>query len=158
MYLSTLLGTFAMTANTAFASYAIVHNNCNFTIWVTSVQLRRSPIQRLAPGENYSEEQKVSQNGVGSAVQVLKSEVGLYTGAPILTMAYSLVPEDALYYSLSTANGFDFNGDRLRIHNTNGLHVEEIVWTGEPKPDYTAAYKGDADLTLELCDNFIEKA
>jgi len=147
-----------MAANTAFASYSIVHNNCNYTVWVTSVQTNRTPIQKILSGGQYIEPQNVAQNGVGTSVQVLKSEDGLYTGKPILTMAYSLIPNDTLYYSLSSANGFGFKGEKLRVHNTAGIAVEEIVWLGEPKPDYTAAYKGNADLTLELCEKFLEKA
>jgi len=158
MHLSTFIGTFVVAVNTAFASYSIVHNNCNFTVWITSVQKNRTPTQKILPGRQYIEPQNVAQNGVGTSVQVLKSEDGLYTGKPILTMGYSLVPNNTIYYSLSSVNGFDFKGEKLRIHNTAGVSVEEIVWLGEPKPDYTAAYKGNADLALELCDKFLEKA
>ncbi|CAE7178701.1 hypothetical protein CFE70_005920 [Pyrenophora teres f. teres 0-1] len=158
MHLSTLVASVAMLANTALAAYATVHNNCNFTVWVTSVQTDQTPVQMVLPTGKYVETLKEAKNGVGVAVQVLKSQAGLYTGKPILTMAYSLVPNDAIYYSLSTANGFDFTGEKLRIHNAAGVPLEEIVWVGEPKPDHTAVYHGTADLNLELCDVLLEKA
>ncbi|EDU45192.1 Bys1 family protein [Pyrenophora tritici-repentis] len=156
MRLSTLVATVAMFANTALAAYATVYNNCKFTVFVTSVQTDQSPVQMILPKGLYVETMKVAKNGVGVAVQVMKSQDGLYNGKPVLTMAYSLDPKAGLYYSLSTAHGFDFKGENLRIHNSGGAPLEQIVWVGEPKPDYSAIYHGTADLNLNLCDTFVE--
>ncbi|KAF1834373.1 hypothetical protein BDW02DRAFT_498520 [Decorospora gaudefroyi] len=157
MRVPALAATVALAANTAFAiSTASVHNKCNFPVWVTSVSDIQGEAKMLAPGSYYTETQQTAQDGVGTAIKITRTETGLYTSAPVLIFGYSYKEHAQLYYGLSTAFGFDFWDQKLRIHNTDGLHVEEIIWMGEPKPDYTAAFLGAADLTLELCDDFAQ--
>lgn len=148
-----LIGTLALSASMAFAAQAKVHNNCGFPVWVNSVQGKAGLVQKVASGYTFSEEQKPTDNGIGVSVQITMYEDGRSNNDPILIMGYSWDKHAGLYYSLSTVKGFDFWGRKLRIHNTEGKPLEEIVWMGEPEPDYTAAYlNGEADITLELCD------
>jgi hypothetical protein len=98
------------------------------------------------------------EDGVGTAIKITKTEAGLWTKEPVLTFGYSYKKDAYIYYDLSTIYGFDFQGKKLRIHNTDGKKVEEIVWVGEPKLNNTAAYLGEADLTLELCDDFAQRS
>ncbi|EUC37495.1 hypothetical protein COCCADRAFT_22870 [Bipolaris zeicola 26-R-13] len=155
MYLPTLLTSLSLSASTALAAQAKVHNKCDFPVWVTSVQGQAGQTQNIPPGSTFSEEQRNPDRGTGVSIQVTTTEPGPNNPQPILILGYSWSNVTGLYYSLSTVNGFAFKGKKLRIHNTEGKPVEQILWYGEPKPDYTAAYlKGEADITLELCDDF----
>ena len=61
----------------------------------------------------------------------------------------------SFFLDVDVSNGFAFEGEKLRIHSTEGKALREIVWMGKPEGDYTAAYlEGEADITLELCDDF----
>jgi hypothetical protein len=160
MYLPTLLTSLALAASTALAApttapNAIVHNKCDYPVYVTSVSAdSQEQTQVIAPGHQFYKTQ-----GSGISIKVTKTEKGLYTGKPVLLFSHSYQPQLGLYYDLNHVNGFDFSGEKLRIHNAEGLPVEEIVWVGEPKPAYTEAYLGGpADLTLELCDDTAQSA
>ncbi|KAH7562255.1 hypothetical protein BM1_01775 [Bipolaris maydis] len=145
----------SLSASTALAAQAKVHNKCDFAVWVTSVQGQAGPPQNITSGSTFSEAQRSPDRGTGVSIQVTTTEPGPNNPQPILILGYSWSNVTGLYYSLSTVNGFAFKGKKLRVHNTDGKPVEQILWYGEPKPDYTAAYlKGEADITLELCDDF----
>jgi hypothetical protein len=153
MHFPTLVGTLALTANTAFAAYSIVNNKCHYPVWVSSVQQTRTELQKIPPGGTWLEPQKVAKDGTGVNVQIITSEQGYPAGTPILNMQYSW--GEGLWYGLSSTNGKAFEGEKLRIHNTDGLPVREIVWIGDHRPEGTEAYPyGEANLTLELCDDF----
>ena len=161
MFLSTLLASLALAASTAsaaptIAGYAAVHNKCDFPVYVTSVSTTQRATQKIAPGTSYSESQSPVFGGVGTAIKITTSENAIYNNSPVLTFGYSYTPQVGIYYSLgwTPAFGYDFSGKKIRIHNTDGLPVQEIVWNGVAQPDNTAAYLGDANLTLELCDDF----
>jgi hypothetical protein len=158
MRLPTILATIALTANTALAAYSVVHNKCDFPVWVTSVGKQVGQTTKLSPGEWKTEAQIPQEDNVGRAIKITKSEKDLWESKPVLTFAYSYKKDTHIYYDLSSAYGFDFQGKKIRIHNTQGKPVEEIVWVGEPKENHTAAYMGEADLTLELCDDFVQRA
>lgn len=158
MHMSTIVGGLALSASTAFAAHAVVRNKCGFPVYVTSVQTSQDPIQKILPRGIFSEDQKPVVNRTGVAVKIAKAEADLAKVAPVLVMAYSWSEQSGLYYSLSTQDGFNFKGEKIRIHNPEGKPLEEIVWVGEPKPARTAAYLGgEADLTLELCDDFAKR-
>ncbi|USP81436.1 uncharacterized protein yc1106_08710 [Curvularia clavata] len=157
MFLPALTSALALSTRAAPDPYAKVHNKCSFPVWVSSVQNTAGPTQMLLSGNTFSEVQRNPENGTGVSIQVTTTVDGAHTKAPILIMGYSWDNRTGLYYSLSTVNGFSFWGQKLRIHNTEGKAVQEIVWVGEPKGEYTAVYlKGEADITLELCDDFAE--
>ncbi|KAF1944806.1 hypothetical protein EJ02DRAFT_463892 [Clathrospora elynae] len=157
MRLQAFFATVALAASTALAANSKVHNKCDFPVWVTPVSHISGQTAEVAPGGRFSTKQSVSVNNTGTAIKVTQSEMGLYTGKPVLSLMYSYAP-NALYYGIGQDHGFDFWGKKIRIHNEDGLPVPEIVWNGEPKPDFTAAYlDGEADLTLELCDDFVER-
>lgn len=153
MHIPTLIGSLALTANTAFAAYSIVNNKCHYPVWVSSVQTTRSELQKIQPGDTWSEKQKLAEDGTGVNIQVVNSEDAFGTSKPILNMQYSY--GGGLWYSLSSAVGLAFVDEKVRIHNTDGLPVQEIVWIGDHRPENVASYpKGEANLTLELCDDF----
>ncbi|RYN24935.1 hypothetical protein AA0112_g8743 [Alternaria arborescens] len=153
MRIPTLIGSLALTANTAFAAYSIVNNKCHYPVWVSSVQTTRSELQKIQPGDTWSEKQKFAEDGTGVNIQVVNSEDAFGTSKPILNMQYSY--GGGLWYSLSSAVGPAFVDEKVRIHNTDGLPVQEIVWIGDHRPENVASYpKGEANLTLELCDDF----
>jgi hypothetical protein len=161
MFLPTLLASLALAASTTsaaptIAGYAAVRNKCDFPVYVTSVSTTQRATQKIAPGTSYSESQSTMLGGVGTAIKITTSENGLNNNSPVLTFGYSYTPQEGIYYSLGwTQNlGYDFWGKRVRIHNTDGLPVPEIVWNGAPQPDHTTAYLDDVNLTLELCDDF----
>jgi hypothetical protein len=156
MYLPTLLATLALAASTASAApttapQAIIHNKCDFPVYVTSVDPHgQEETQVITSGNRFYDTQ-----GSGITIKVTKTVNGLYTNSPVLSFSHTYQPQAGLYYDLSTDYGFNFSGEKLRIHNADGLPVEEIVWVGQPKPVRTAAYLGgEANLTLELCDDF----
>lgn len=157
MFLPALTSALALSTRTVPDPQAKVHNKCPFPIWVTSVQNTAGPIQFLPSGATFSEVQRNPENGTGVSIQITTSVDGAQTKAPILIMGYSWDNRTGLYYSLNTVNGFAFWGQKIRIHNTEGKAVQEIVWVGQPKGEYTAAYlKGEADISLEVCDDFAE--
>jgi hypothetical protein len=156
MYLPTLLASLALAASTASAApmtgpQGIVHNKCDFPIYVTADDANgQDGTQIITPGHNFYKTQ-----APGIAIKVTKTVDGLTSGAPVLIFGLSYTPESGVYYSLNHLGPYDFSGDKVRIHNAGSLPVEEIVWNGSPQPPHTAAYLGGpADLTLELCDDF----
>jgi hypothetical protein len=165
MLATTLLATLALAAGSASAApmltgTAEVHNKCDYPVYVTSVSGSQKPTQKILPGHSYYEPQSTALGGVGVAIKITKSEGGLYRREPVTIFGYSYNPQGGIYYSLGYTPefGYGFQGEKLRIHNTEGLPVQEIVWNGEAKPDYTATYLGDANLTLELCDDYALRA
>jgi len=152
MYFSTLLVILAVTANTGLAGVTNVHNKCDFDVWVTSVGVTQSDTKKLSPRDYWNEKQFLESPGVGTAIKITRSATGLYDNKPVLQLSYSYDAGKSIYYGLSSLNGFDFGGKKLRVHGTEGKNVEQIVWNGEPMPDQTLEYNGNTDLTLELCD------
>jgi hypothetical protein len=152
MHLTTLLVTLAVAGSTAVAGVTNVHNKCDFDVWVTSVGVTQSDTKKLAPRNYWNEKQFLEGPGVGTAIKITRTATGLYENKPVLHLSYSYNAGKNIFYDLSTHNGFDFWGEKLRVHGSEGKEVEQIVWDGEPKPNHTAAYNGETDLTLELCD------
>ncbi len=109
-------------------------------MYVTSVSSTIGATDQLVAGEYWSEEQYY--NGTGTAIKITLTQDGLWTNKPVLVFAYTYQPNEPIYYSLSTANGFDFNGDLIQLLGTYE-NVTSIVWEGEPGPDHTVAYDGE---------------
>ena len=152
MHLPTFLATLALTASTALAGVSNVHNGCDFDVFITSVGISQSDTKKISPGIYWNEEQIIESGGIGTAVKITRTDDGLWANKPVLHFSYSYDIGQTIYYDLSTHNGFDFWGKKLRIHGAEGKDVTEIVWNGEPKPNHTLVYVGDTDLTLELCE------
>ncbi|KAF2849855.1 hypothetical protein T440DRAFT_118288 [Plenodomus tracheiphilus IPT5] len=150
MHFSTLLTTITLTASTALAGTSFVHNNCGYDVYITSVGTKPGVTKKLGNNSWWSEKQYYE--GVGTAIKITSTATGLWEGKPVLHLSYTYDAGKSIYYDLSTAYGFDFAGKKLRVHGPEGKKVEEIVWEGEPKPNHTAVYFGDTNLTLELCE------
>lgn len=150
MRLSAMIGTVALMASSALAGTCFVHNKCESAVWVTSVGATTGNTTMVPNGTYYSEKQYFE--GVGTAIKITTTEKGLYDGQAVLHFSYTYAQNKSLYYDLSSINGFNFTGETLRVHGPDGGSVEEIVWKGEPKPNHTAVFWGETNLTLELCD------
>lgn len=149
-FLVMAVGTAAAMASSALAGTSFVHNKCDFDVWVTSVGATTGETTQVPNGTYYSEKQYFEK--VGTAIKITKTQQGLYDGKPVLHFSYTYAQNRSIYYDLSSINGFDFTGKKLRIHGPEGGHIEEIEWDGEPKPNHTAVFLGDTNLTLELCE------
>ncbi|CAO2655862.1 Nn.00g046650.m01.CDS01 [Neocucurbitaria sp. VM-36] len=141
--------TLVLTASTALAAATIVTNKCDFDVWVTSVSTTTGETKKITPTSSYTEGQYF--DGTGTAIKVTRSENGLWQNKPVLTFAYSYTKGGPIYYDLSSHSGFDFWGKKLTIKGEQGKGAEEVTWDGTPKPNHTAAYWGETDLTLTLC-------
>lgn len=150
MHLSTLFATLTLTASTAFAGTSYVHNKCGFDVYITSVGSTMSETKKLGNNSYWSEKQYLED--VGTAIKITTSATALYEAKPVLHFSYTYTKGVSIYYDLSTTYGFDFEDKKLRLHGPEDKDVEEIVWDGEPKPNHTAVYFGDTNLTLELCE------
>ncbi|KAI8935332.1 hypothetical protein NX059_007917 [Plenodomus lindquistii] len=150
MRLSALIASITLMAGTALAGTTFVHNKCGFDVYVTSVGATTSETMKLTNTSYWSEKQYFE--GIGTAIKITTSPNALWESKPVLHFSYTYTKNVSIYYDLSTAFGFDFAGDKLRVHGPEGKNVEEIVWDGEPKPNHTAVFFGDTSLTLELCD------
>ncbi|KAJ4371483.1 hypothetical protein N0V83_004700 [Neocucurbitaria cava] len=149
MRLTPLFTTLALTASSALASYTIVHNKCDFDVWVTTVSTTTGKTTKVIPTASYTEPQYF--DNTGTAIKITRSEKGLWTSAPVLTLAYTYTKGGPIYYDLSSSLGFDFWGKKLTVKGEDGKGVEELTWDGTPKPNHTAAYWGETSLTLTLC-------
>jgi hypothetical protein len=69
----------------------------------------------------------------------------------VLHFSYSYKAGESIYYGISTNLGFDFGGDKIVLHGDQP-DAPEIVWNGEPKPDFTAGFlKGELNLEFTMC-------
>ncbi|KAF1845370.1 uncharacterized protein K460DRAFT_281718 [Cucurbitaria berberidis CBS 394.84] len=149
MRLTTFLATLVLTASTAFAGVTIVTNKCDFDVWVTSVSTTTGPTKKIASNSSYTEGQYF--DGTGTAIKVTRAEKGLWQGKAVLIFAYSYTKGGPIYYDLSSHSGFDFWGKKLTVQGQQGKGAEVLTWEGTPKPNHTAVYWGETDLTLTLC-------
>lgn len=140
----------AIAANNVLAGNSLVHNLCDFPVWVTSVASTQSPTTKLPSGQWWSQGQY--EDEVGTAIKITRSARGLYEGKPVLHFSYTYHEGKDIYYDLSTHAGFDFQGEKITITGgDDNDDVEVITWNGKPKPNRTAVYEGDTDLILTLC-------
>ncbi|KAJ4316784.1 hypothetical protein N0V94_005276 [Neodidymelliopsis sp. IMI 364377] len=149
MRFSTVISSLALAATTLAAPSAIVHNNCDFSIFVTSVGSTSGNTTEVRPDTLWTEEEYFQ--GVGTAIKVTRSAAALWTAKPTLHFSYTYNKGKNIYYGLSTAYGFDFWGQNITITGDKGKDVPSIEWDGAPQPDRTLAYFGETGLTLEVC-------
>lgn len=144
------LAIIAIAANNVLAGTSLVHNQCDFDVWVTSVATTQGPTTKLPPGQYWSQGQYEEE--VGTAIKITRSAKGLWEDKPVLHFSYTFHEGKDIYYDLSTHSGFDFVGKKITITGgDDNDDVVEITWNGKPKPNRTVVYEGDTDLILTLC-------
>ncbi|PSN60961.1 hypothetical protein BS50DRAFT_593313 [Corynespora cassiicola Philippines] len=151
MHLSTLLPSLALAAP-ALCKRAIVINNCDFPVWLTSTNSHASFPPKLIPSNGtWSEEQKFDGR-TGQAIAITRKDQ--YSANPTLTFGYTFrkeVPD--YYYDIGTTYGFDFENRTVTLRGEDHLPVPDITWNGAPKAQDTKRYIGLTDLVLTLCDD-----
>jgi hypothetical protein len=149
MHSSTIFSGLALAATALAAPSIVVHNNCDFDIFVTSVGTTAGNTTKVQPDTLWTEEEYFS--GIGTAIKVTRSAAALWTAKPTLHFSYTYNKGQSIYYDLSSAYGFDFWGQNLTIKGDKDKNVPTIEWDGEPQPNHTLSYFGETGLTLEVC-------
>jgi hypothetical protein len=150
MRFATYLTTLALTANSALAAMNLIHNKCDFDVWFSSVGSHNPDSPTLLAAGDYITEAQY-YDGTGTALKFTREPEGLWTGQPVLHFSYSYKAGESIYYGISTNLGFDFGGDKIVLHGDQP-DAPEIVWNGEPKPDFTAGFlKGELNLEFTMC-------
>lgn len=149
MHFSTILSGFALAATALAAPSVVVHNSCDFDIFVTSVGQTTGNTTKVQPDTLWTEEEYFS--GVGTAIKIGQTAAALWTAKPTLHLSYTYSKGKSLYYDLSTTYGFDFGGENITVKGDKDKNVQPIVWYGAPGPVHTYVFFGETGLTLELC-------
>lgn len=149
MHFSSILAGLALAATTLAAPSIVVHNNCDFSIFVTSVGATVGNTTEIRPDTLWTEEEYFQ--GIGTAIKITKTSNGLWTAKPALQLSYTYAKGQDIYYDLSTAYGFDFWGQNITVRGDKGKDVPSIDWNGAPQPNHTLVYSGETGLTLEVC-------
>ena len=149
MHFSTLLNSLALAATALAAPSIVVHNNCDYSVFVTSVSVTTGNTIELRPDNFWTEEEYFQ--GTGTAIKVTKTSDGLWTAKPALQLGYTYNKGQNIYYDLSTAYGYDFWGQNVTVRGDKGKDVPSIDWYGVPKPNRTLVFVGETGLTLEVC-------
>lgn len=149
MRFSTVVTGLAIAATTLATPSVIVHNNCDFDIFVTSVGKTTGNTTKVQPDTLWTEEEYFQD--IGTAIKIGRSAAALWTAKPTLHLSYTYTKGVSLYYDLSTAYGFDFWGKNITVKGDKDKDVPSIEWYGAPQPNHTLAYFGETGLTLEVC-------
>lgn len=149
MRFSTIFSGLALAATTLAAPTIIVHNNCDFDIFVTSVGQTSGNTTKVQPDVLWTEEEYFENTG--TAIKIGRSAAALWTAQPTLHLSYTYNKNQSLYYDLNTAYGFDFWGKKITVRGDEGKNVPTIEWDGAPGPAQISSYLGETGLTLELC-------
>jgi len=149
MHFSTIFSGLAFAATAFAAPYVIVHNNCDFDIFITSVGSTSGNTTKVQPDTRWTEEEYFE--GTGTAIKIGRSAAALWTAQPTLHLSYTYNKGKSIYYDLSTAYGFDFWGKKITLKGDEEKDVPSIEWDGAPGPIHTTSYFGETDLTLEVC-------
>lgn len=149
MHFSVILNILALAATTLAAPSIVVHNNCDFSVFVTSVGITTGKTVEVHPDTLWTEEEYFQ--GTGTAIKVTKTSDGLWTGKPALQLGYTYNKSKNIYYDLSTAYGYDFWGKNITVRGDKGKDVPPIDWNGAPQPSNTLVFIGETGLTLEVC-------
>ncbi|KAJ8118567.1 hypothetical protein OPT61_g470 [Boeremia exigua] len=149
MHFSTIVSGLAFTATAFAAPYVVVHNNCDFDVFVTSVGQTSGNTTRVQPDTRWVEEEYFQ--GIGTAIKIGRTAAALWTAKPTLHLSYTYSKDQSIYYDLSTAYGFDFWGLKITLKGDKDKNVPSIEWDGAPGPIHTESYFGETGLTLEAC-------
>ncbi|KAH6633217.1 hypothetical protein C7974DRAFT_412230 [Boeremia exigua] len=150
MRFSTIISGFAFTASAFAAPSIILHNNCDFDVFVTSVGKTSGNTTRVHPDVPWIEEEYF--DGTGTAIKIGRTAAALWTAKPTLHLSYTYSRGQSLYYDLSTTYGFDFWGKKITVKGDDDKEVPSIEWDGAPELiQHTQSYFGETGLTLEIC-------
>lgn len=149
MRFSTVVSGLALAVTALAAPSIVVHNNCDFSIFVTSVGTTAGNTTEVHPDTLWTEEEYFQ--GIGTAIKITRSAAALWTAKPTLHFSYTYNKGQNIYYDLSSAYGFDFWGMKLIVKGDEDKNVSSIEWDGAPQPNHTLAYFGETGLTLEVC-------
>lgn len=136
--------------------HAIVHNNCNFPVYLWSVASTVLPERTLLPNEEYNEVFRENANTGGIAIKITTDRDGLYTSAPQMIFAYNLAStreqgqrQDKVWYDLSDVFGDPFVGYPVNLTPSE----PSISWKDGVPPAGSQVRVVDAstDLRLSLC-------
>ncbi|KAF3006628.1 hypothetical protein E8E13_007702 [Curvularia kusanoi] len=147
MRFSTILSGSALAATTLAAPSVVVHNNCDFNLFVTSVGQTIGNTTTVQPDTRWTEPEYFQ--GIGTAIKIARSAAALWTAQPVLHLSYTYSKDKSLYYDLSTTYGFDFYGENITVTGDEGKDVQPIEWHGTPGPVHTYSYFGETGLHLE---------
>ncbi|KAF2247861.1 hypothetical protein BU26DRAFT_565291 [Trematosphaeria pertusa] len=154
MRLTTLTTALALCASSTLAAptgstFAIVKNHCSFPIWITSVSNSAKPVVKVPASGNWVEPEYF--DGTGTSIQIVTSDGGFYSDAPILNFGYTY-NENSVYYDLNSIKGFSFSGQKITLGGGSNGDVPVITWDGAPPGHQdTRAYFAQTDLVLDLC-------
>jgi len=149
MRFSTIFSGLTLAATGLAAPSVVVHNNCDFDIFVTSVGSSVGNTTKVQPDTLWTEEEYFS--GTGTAIKIARSATALWTAKPVLHLSYTYDQGKSLYYDLSTVYGFDFDNQNITVTGDEGKNVTSIKWVGTPGPIHTFSYFGETGLHLETC-------
>lgn len=149
MRFSTIFSGLTLATITLAAPSIVVHNNCDFDIFVTSVGPTAGNTTKVQPDTLWTEEEYFK--GIGTAIKVARTAAALWTAKPILHLSYTYNKGQNIYYDLSTAYGFDFWGQNITVKGDKDKDVPSIEWDGAPQPNHTLSYSGETGLTLDVC-------
>lgn len=149
MRFSTIFSGLAIAATTLAAPSIVVHNNCDFDVFVTSVGQITGNTTKVQPDTLWTEEEYFQ--GIGTAIKIGRTAAALWTAKPILHLSYTYNKGVSLYYGLSTVYGFDFPNKKITVKGDKDKDVPSIEWDGAPQSGNTLAYFGETGLTLEVC-------
>lgn len=149
MHFSTVFSALALAVTTFAVPSIVVHNNCDFNIFVTSVGQATGNTTKVQPDTLWTEEEYFQ--GVGTAIKIGRTAAALWTAQPTLHLSYTYNKGKSIYYDLSTAYGFDFWGKNITVKGDKDKDVQPIEWNGAPGPVHTLSYLGETGLTLEVC-------
>ncbi|KAJ6188384.1 hypothetical protein N7519_003292 [Penicillium mononematosum] len=136
--------------------HAIVHNNCEFPVYLWSVGSKVLPEETLLPDDEYSEVFRENPDTGGIAIKISTDRDGLYDSAPQMIFAYNLSStrergerQDKVWYDLSDVFGDPFVGYPVSLTPSEPL----ISWKDGVPPAGSQVRDVDAstDLVLSLC-------
>ncbi|KAJ5981008.1 hypothetical protein N7481_008306 [Penicillium waksmanii] len=157
MYFTTisLASLAALTPMVSALGSAVVHNKCDFPVYLWSVDSSISDTMTLVASEGgYSEVYRSDDTTGGIALKMTLEEDGLTTSKPQTIFSYALNDDESkIFYDLSDVFGDPFTGHTLSVTPSEDS-CEGICWNGGISASYvsnTEACTQDADVTLTLC-------
>lgn len=134
---------------------AVVHNKCDFPVYLWSVGSSMSDTKTLVANDGaYTELYRTDDSTGGIALKMTLEEDGLTTGKPQTIFSYALNDDEGkIFYDLSDVFGDPFTGHTLSVTPAEDT-CKGICWNGGISASYvsnTEACTRDADVILTLC-------